>query len=337
MENTPPSIVRATMSPSGRQYEVLPGQSLLEAGLSAGIALPFGCANGSCGDCQARLLSGQVEKIRSHDFVLTEAQKLDGCCLLCSTTAVTDVQIDVLIAASVNDIPQQQLQAKLCRVEQLTDVTIIAFKFVRGKALRFLPGQQVNITLKGGNTVRLPIASCPCNAQYVEFHLSAETAHLNELSQFGEKELTSAIERERIAISGPLGNFTLSNASSRPKLFISEGGEFGQLQGMIEQVLNEELDVPCCLLWKATDTVTHYRSNLCRSWHDAFDHFSFIPLPSNADVLGAIPKSWLVHLRQCEVYLGKKDSVLLQQLANLGIDSASMFYPDNSDQTIHSA
>lgn len=316
------------MNPSGKQYEVLPGQSLLEAGLSAGIALPFGCANGSCGDCQARLLTGQIKKIRNHDFVLTEAQKLDGCCLLCSTTALTDVQIDVLIAASVNDIPQQQLQAKLCRVEHRHDVSIIAFKFVRGKALRFLPGQRVNLTLKCGSTVELPIASCPCNAQYVEFHLTAETAHLTELSRFSEKELTSAAERERVNISGPIGSFTLSNDMRKPKLFITKGGEFGHIQGMIEQVLNDELDVPCCLLWQASDHVAVYRSNLCQSWNDAFDQFEFIPLSSNVDVLSAIPKHWQVHLRDCEVYFGKKNSNLSQRLTTIGVNPKSMFYPD---------
>lgn len=316
------------MNPSGRQFEVLPGQSLLEAGLSAGIALPFGCANGSCGDCRARLINGQVKKTRSHDFVLTEAQKLDGCCLLCSTTAITNVQIDVLIAATVNDIPQQQLQAKLCRVEQRHEVSIIAFKFIRGKALRFLPGQRVHLTSKCGSTVELPIASCPCNAQYVEFHLTAETAHLTELSRFSEKELTSTAERERVSISGPIGNFTLSNDIRKPKLFITKGSEFGQIQGMIEQVLNDESDVPCCLIWKASDKVVIYRSNLCRSWKDAFDQFDFIPLSSNADMLSAIPKHWQTHLGDCEVYFGKKDSILSQRLTKLGVSPASMFYAD---------
>ena len=325
MKDKLPSIVRATMNPSGKQYEVLPGQSLLEAGLSAGIALPFGCANGSCGECRARLLGGQVKKIRHHDFVLTEAQKLDGCCLLCSTTALSDVQIDVLIAASVNDIPQQQLQAKLCRTEHKDDASIVAFKFVRGKALRFLPGQRVNLTLKCGNMVELPIASCPCNAQYVEFHLTAETANLEHLRQFTEP---APLERERVSISGPIGNFTLSASHDKPKLFITTGGEFGQIQGMIEQVLNDELDVPCCLLWKASENVTHYRSNLCRSWHDAFDQFNFVPVASNNNELSALPEHWHQKLAHSEVYLGKKDASLFQQLVEIGVSPAAIFFPD---------
>jgi len=294
METKPTEIVRATISPSGRQYDVLPGQSLLEAGLSAGIALPFGCANGSCGDCQARLLNGQVKKIRNHDFLLTEAQKLDGGCLLCSTTAVTDVQIDVLVATSVDDIPEQQLQAKLCRIEHKPDVSIVAFKFTRGKALRFLPGQRVKLTLASGDTVELPIASCPCDAQYVEFHLFANTAHKDDSGQFGESVFSKINERKRVSI-----------------------------------MLNDESDVPCCLLWKASENVPQYRSNLCRSWHDAFDQFDFVQIAKDATVLTALPEHWHAQLSSCEAYFGKKDSTLFRQLTELGVDPASIAFPNH--------
>jgi len=327
MKNNPSPLARATMNPSGKQYDVLPGQSLLDAGLSAGVALPFGCANGSCGDCRARLLNGNIDKIRQHDFVLSEAEKLAGHCLLCSNTAIDDVQIEVLVATSVDDISSQQLQAKLCRIEQTQGMNIVAYKFVRGKALRFLPGQRASLTLSSGHSIELPIASCPCNAQYVEFHLSANSVNSDELSNFSNRVSGSAARRERITISGPTGTFTLSTAIRKPKLFIAEGGEFAQLQGMIEQVLNNELDIPCALLWKATDTISHYRSNLCRSWHDAFDQFSFIPMAADANVLAAMPKQWLEQTHNTEVYVGKHEPLLIQQLANLGVDPACIYHP----------
>ena len=315
------------MSPSGKQFDVLPDQSLLESGLSAGLALPFGCANGSCGDCRARVLQGQIKKIKQHDYVLTEAQKLAGHCLLCSNTALSNVQIEVQEATSVSDIPLQQLQAKLCRVERIDNVSIVAFKFVRGKALRFLPGQRVQLTLADSETVELPIASCPCNAQFVEFHLAAQPSQNHELNLLAEKLNVLATSRLRVSINGPTGQFTLSNAVRKPKLFIAEGSEFGQLQGLIEQVLNTDLGTPCCLLWKATKQITHYRSNLCRSWCDAIDEFSFVPVMKNADVLAALPKEWVAILKECEVYLGKKDSTLAQRLIGRGIDPTSIIYP----------
>ncbi|MEV4770777.1 2Fe-2S iron-sulfur cluster-binding protein [Micromonospora humida] len=39
---------------------VEPGQRLLDAGLAAGIDLPFSCTVGTCGECVARLRRGDV-------------------------------------------------------------------------------------------------------------------------------------------------------------------------------------------------------------------------------------------------------------------------------------
>ncbi|MEE9333146.1 MAG: 2Fe-2S iron-sulfur cluster-binding protein [Granulosicoccaceae bacterium] len=322
------SIFRATMHPSGREFDILPGQSLLESGLSAGVALPFACANGSCGDCLARLEQGQVNKIRHHDYSLTEAQKLAGYCLLCSSTATTDVQIEVHEATSIHDIPQQHLQAKLCRVERVQDVNIVMFKFIRAKALRFLPGQRANLIFPDGDTAELPISSCPCYAQYVEFHLPVEPLRHHVHHWVAAKFLRAATSRDRITISGPAGHFTLSSALRKPKLYIAEGLEFAQLQGLIEQVLNFDMGTRCCLLWKAADNDSHYRLNWCRSWSDAIDEFDFVPAAKNSDVLNTLPNEWEVHLESCEVYLGTKNPVLVQQLVRRNVDPASIFYPE---------
>lgn len=39
------------------------GERLLHAGLRTGIDLPYGCGTGTCGDCRARVLSGEVESL----------------------------------------------------------------------------------------------------------------------------------------------------------------------------------------------------------------------------------------------------------------------------------
>ncbi len=319
-------IGSVTMVPSGRQFEVLPGQTLLEAGLAAGIALPFGCANGSCGTCQARVQTGSVDKIKHHDFVLTETQKLDGHCLLCSCSTNQNINIEVLEANSVVDIPHQELQAKLCRSERSQNVIVLAFKFVRGKALRFLPGQRVQLTQSAGSSIELAIASCPCNAQYVEFHIANNEHSQLEAAQWAELML-EARSRERISVSGPLGDFTLSNNIGKPKLFIANGIEFAQLQGMIEQVLNSELDVPCFLIWQASANTPHYRLNWCQSWRDAFDNFDFLAIETNAAICSVLPASWLSKNPGYEVYIGAMHHELHQNLINLGIPPDSIFFP----------
>jgi CDP-4-dehydro-6-deoxyglucose reductase, E3 len=63
---------QVTIQPSGHEFFVEGNDTLLEAALRAGIPLNYGCSNGNCGECKARLVSGQVRKVHPHDFVLKE-------------------------------------------------------------------------------------------------------------------------------------------------------------------------------------------------------------------------------------------------------------------------
>lgn len=44
----------------GYEFDALPGERILYAGLRAGIDLPYECATGTCGTCKAKLVSGRV-------------------------------------------------------------------------------------------------------------------------------------------------------------------------------------------------------------------------------------------------------------------------------------
>ena len=61
--------------PSGHEFFIEGSDSILDAGLRSGLALDYGCSNGNCGLCKAKVVSGQVKKILPHDYVLTEAEK----------------------------------------------------------------------------------------------------------------------------------------------------------------------------------------------------------------------------------------------------------------------
>lgn len=321
------AIHSVLLQPSGQHFNVLPGQTLLDAALGEGIALPFGCTNGSCGECRAKILSGTIQKTIQQEFTFTAAQKLDGHCLLCANTATSAVELEVLEATSVNDIPVQKLNAKLCKVEQADNVAIATFKFARGKVLRFLPGQSASIVLQNGETALLPISSCPCNAQYVQFHLFPDC---QSVSGPAMQTVLKAISnnQKRVTITGPIGQYSLRKSTNPATLFVAQGADFAQLQGMIEQVLSSEAETPCCLVWTPTATVSHYRMNLCRSWHDAFDEFEFVPAASANNIIDQIPVRWLRQLTQCDIYLGKESKSLITQLQSRGADDNNLCYPE---------
>ena len=90
--------VKVQIQPSGHHFHSEGQSTLLEAGLRAGLALDYGCSNGNCGQCLAKLVSGEVKKIRHHDFSLSEHQRLKNVILMCCHTAVTDVTLEAAVA-----------------------------------------------------------------------------------------------------------------------------------------------------------------------------------------------------------------------------------------------
>jgi len=74
-----------------KHYQGNQQDSLLEQGEAAGLILPYSCRGGSCGSCKAKLISGQVKQ-NSTDG-LSASERKQGYILLCSCSALTDVEI----------------------------------------------------------------------------------------------------------------------------------------------------------------------------------------------------------------------------------------------------
>ena len=52
-----------TVKPSGREFFVEGSESLLKAALRAGLAPNYGCGNGNCGLCKARVVAGETRHV----------------------------------------------------------------------------------------------------------------------------------------------------------------------------------------------------------------------------------------------------------------------------------
>ncbi|MEP7208770.1 MAG: 1,2-phenylacetyl-CoA epoxidase subunit PaaE [Casimicrobiaceae bacterium] len=63
-------------------------ESILEAGLRAGIELPYSCQSGVCSTCRAKLVTGEVDM--DANFALEDYEVARGFVLTCQSYAVTD-------------------------------------------------------------------------------------------------------------------------------------------------------------------------------------------------------------------------------------------------------
>lgn len=77
---------------SAVELEVAEGQTLLQAGLDAGLALRSACRRGLCGTCKSRLVSGAVEMRQPN--VLSDEERARGYCLPCVSSPRGPLTID---------------------------------------------------------------------------------------------------------------------------------------------------------------------------------------------------------------------------------------------------
>lgn len=271
-------VAHVHLLPSRHEFFVEGSDTLLESALRAGLALNYGCSNGNCGLCKARLVSGQVKKIRSHDYVLTEAEKVNGMLLMCSNTAVTDVVIEADEAGSAGEIPLQQIATRVRTIEPLSDdMLLLHLQTPRTRRLRFLAGQFVKLQIGDGAPVDYPVASCPCDDRNLQFHVAR--SHDNP---FSSQVFAGLKNGDTVNLIGPFGEFLLREESPHNLVFIAQDDGFAPIKSLIEHAMALDVAETLHLYWLAAPGSGHYLSNLCRAWADALDNFHYTPLEAAA-------------------------------------------------------
>ena len=267
--------------PSQHHYISEPKESILESALRSGLAVNYGCNNGQCGQCKARLLSGEIEKTRHQDYVFSASEKNQNYILTCSNTAMSDLILETEEAVSVKDIPLQTIIAKVKKINQNNpDIIILTLKTPRSQRLRFLAGQHIEISLTDHtDDDQLPlkenysIASCPCDASNVEFHIP-----VNIKNPFTDAIMHTIKINDNITLNGPVGSFVLDEESPNSLIFVAWNSGFAAIKSLIEHAMSLNHAPNIHFYWMTTKTENHYLDNLCRSWNDALDNFTYSPI-----------------------------------------------------------
>jgi CDP-4-dehydro-6-deoxyglucose reductase len=269
---------RIRLHPSGHEYEAATGEPLLEAGLRAGLNLAYRCDNGSCGECRARVMQGQVQTLRAHDFHLSEAERAAGHVLLCSTGALSGLQLEARESGSIADVPVQVIRTQVRQLQRpQPDLLLLQLRTPRSQTLQFLAGQNARLTLPDGSAHVLPIASCPCNGMVLEFHLRRGAG------TFSEAAFSRLAAGDSVIVTGPCGRLTLDEQSPRRSVFIAYDTGFAAIKSLIEHAIALERPQPMHFYWIGCAPGEHYLLNYCRSWEDALDNFHFTPLCATAE------------------------------------------------------
>ncbi len=274
--------------PGQREFFVEGSDTILDAALRAGISLRYGCSNGNCGLCKAKVVSGKTHPMRHSDYAFTEPEKNQGYVLLCSHTAMTDLEIETSEISGVQDIPKQEIATRVKKLEPLgDDLVLLHLQTPRTKRLQFLAGQSVTLETGNGAEGDYPVASCPCDDRNLQFHLLRQRG--NRLAEYVFKKLKSG---DIVSLVGPKGEFTLNEKSPRSLIFLAHGTGFAPVKSLIEHAMARDVAESMHLYWVAGEN-GHYLNNLCRSWTDALDNFQYTPLQAEKTKTASLLKQVL--------------------------------------------
>jgi CDP-4-dehydro-6-deoxyglucose reductase len=169
------------------------------------------------------------------------------------------------------ELPLQQIDAKVSGLQQLQDdVMHLQLRLPRSQVMDFLAGQRAQLCLEDGSCLELGIASCPCDSHSLSFHVRRQPD-----DAFSNRVFEHLQKGKKVALSGPVGRFTLDEASSRPLIFIAWESGFAQIKSIIDHVVSIDPERQMFLHWLSALPQGHYLSNYCRSWRDALDNFNY--------------------------------------------------------------
>lgn len=275
-----PSTV--TVQPSGHRFEVQDDETVLAAGLRAGIGLPYGCKNGACGSCRGRIVEGRASLDAHQASALSTEDEARGFALFCCARPDTDLVIEVREVRGVGEIPIKKLPARVATLVRPTpDVAIVRLQLPAAERLQFLPGQYVEIILKDGRRRSYSIAGAPGISDQVELHIrhtpgGAFTDHV-----FGVGA-TQMKERDILRFEGPLGSFFLRDDSQKPIVLVASGTGFAPIKSIVEFAALKAIERPIRLYWGGRRPADLYLDDLARGWEGTLPDFRYIPVISDA-------------------------------------------------------
>ncbi|MFO7604054.1 MAG: 2Fe-2S iron-sulfur cluster-binding protein [Gammaproteobacteria bacterium] len=279
-------MAQVHIQPSGEEFYIEGETSILESALSAGLPINYGCSNGNCGKCKARLISGEVRQVQPYDYVLSNEEKANHTFLSCCHTATTDIIIEAEIAGHASDIPQQNISAQIKKIVAINPhMQSLKLRTPRTQRLRFLAGQSAQLRLADGSTTSLSIASCPCDDMNIEFHVPVNT------DEPFFQQLQLAKNNDKLELQGPEGDFVLDYHDTRPLVMVAMNDRFAAIKSLIEHAVTLESAEYIHLYWLISEPDHHYLDNVCRSWADAFEQFRYQVIAIDKAPTNSLPQA----------------------------------------------
>ncbi len=276
-------VFSITLQKSGKSFLVAEDESILDAALKQGIILAYGCKNGACGSCKAKVIEGEFAIGPHSSNGLTDEEAARNIALLCCTTPKSNCIVDAREIDGASDYPIKKIPCRVANIEKLTpDVISLKLQLPSTEKFRFIAGQYVEFLLKDGKRRAYSIATAPHEEGPLELHIRHMPGGLFTDHVFGVNPDLFLKEKDILRFEGPMGSFFLREESDKPIIFIASGTGFAPIQSIIEHIKANKIEREMYLYWGGRRPSDIYYLEKCVAWTKELPNLHFIPVVSDA-------------------------------------------------------
>ena len=258
------------------RFHVRAGETLLDAGLREGLALPYECRNGGCGVCLCTVAQGRVTHKPYQRSALPDSALAAGRALLCCAVPQEDLVIEVEAPLEAAAASRAAHVGQVEAMERLApDVMRLWVSLPWGVRLDFSAGQYIQVLLDDGQRRAFSFANPPHRSERIELHVrripgGRFTGHVFEGMRVGDA----------LRFEGPFGRFTLQEGE-RPLLFVAGATGFAPIKSILEDAFHRGLRRPLHLYWGVRRPDDLYLQDLVRAWEREHPQFHYVPVVSD--------------------------------------------------------
>ena len=268
-----------TVEPSNRQFMALPDETILAAGIRAGVAMPYGCKDGACGSCKCKKLEGSVTHSTHQSKALSDEEEANGFVLTCCAVAHSDVVLESRQVTQAGAFPIKKMPTRVSLLQKLSpDVIQLLLQLPANDGFSYHAGQYVEFILRDGARRSYSMANAPHTAATgLELHIR----HMPG-GKFTDQVFSTLKEKDILRIEGPYGSFYLREDSVKPIVMLASGTGFAPLKALIEHMQFKGITRPVTLYWGGRRPADLYMDAWVKAKLVEMPNLRYVPVISDA-------------------------------------------------------
>ena len=275
------STFQIAVKPSGRLFTANPDETMLAAGIRAGVGLPYGCKDGACGSCKCKKLEGVVVHGPHQSKALSPEEEALGFVLTCCGVAHSDVVLESRQVTSEGALPIRKMPTRVTLMEKKSaNVMLLKLQLPANDVFAFHAGQYIEFILRDGARRSYSMANAP-HTQATGSGLELHIRHMPG-GKFTDHVFTAMKEKEILRIEGPYGSFFLREDSSKPIVLLASGTGFAPIKAVIEHMQFKGITRPAVLYWGGRRPEDLYMDAWVKAKVAEMPNLRYVPVVSDA-------------------------------------------------------